>query len=467
MTPPTATPPWLKQPGAPTVLFGPTPAEMAATRRQQGGHAGHPTATTASGSAASGSASGSAPGAAAPRAPGAPTAAAAPASASCKMPSGGTADAMDVDTAEPDAEEAARQQPNPAALHTATMRAKDAVEAAVRANMPDEIKQVLRQEFERRRTAEIAAQPLAQRRKLALLRTEAAATGVAKYLEQSKQATLALDKWYAEAKEANDALEAVDRDLADAAEQLHWSLPPHPAELAAEVTQQKYTVLRQGLEGMIEALRASTGTPGFPGVLAQNLAAAEALLSEQPPVGVTEAAPAAGQASTQEAASAAAASAAMAAAEHQRALLAAATAVEHTRALAAAAAAGLATATGQQQAGGQQQQGGPAPLTPTQPYVPQTIAPKQDAHDLGRERSRSPRSAAEIAAAAASQDMAFAAALQPRPTPGAAPTGAGVVGPVAAAGTAAAVARAARTTSAAQEGSATERDESPAAEAEG
>ena len=93
--------------------------------------------------------------------------------------------------------DAMQQQPlTPAALHSATMRAKDAVEAAVRANVPEELKQGLLREFEARRSAEIAAQPLAQRRKLALARTEAAAAGTAKFKALAAQTNETLARWF-------------------------------------------------------------------------------------------------------------------------------------------------------------------------------------------------------------------------------------------------------------------------------
>ena len=63
-------------------------------------------------------------------------------------------------------------------------------------------------------------------------------------------ATIALERWNAEAVEANEALEAVDRDLADAAGQLHWSQPTHPAQLAAEAALQNNAELRHGLAGI-------------------------------------------------------------------------------------------------------------------------------------------------------------------------------------------------------------------------
>jgi hypothetical protein len=331
--------------------------------------------------------------------------------------------------------------PSPAALHTATMRAKEAVEAADRANMPDDVKQCLRREFERRRTAEIAAQPLAQRRKLALVRVEVAATGVAKYREATKQATIALEKWNAEAALATEALQTVDQELADAAAQPHWAQPPHPAELAAQAALQSNTALRHGLGGMLHALKACNGAPGPPDValltaLAQSMAAAEALFSEPVPAPAPASPPAENADSAprspagkepsspdsvgsldhenyQYKAPAGAATKANVepAAEPVPTQDAAAAAMAASEAFAAAgaAAAGLAA----------------APLSPTQLYVPQgprsSVAPNQGARersrDRSRDRSRSPRSAAEIAAAA-SQEAALAEALRPRGDPG-------------------------------------------------
>ena len=333
-------------------------------------------------------------------------------------------------------------QPTPAALHMATMRAKDAVEAAVRAEVPEDLRLGLMREFEARRSAEIAAQPLAQRRKLALKRIEEAAVSTAKFRALAAQTNLTLARWIAEEEEAAEALEAVDHDLAEAALQLHWSVPSSPDALAAEAAQRSEAEIRRTLEAMLSAMQACSSTAAAPGPLGTNMAAlaqciagAQALLAKpgvvqsaanaappgknagpaeppEAPASVPVAAPAplpAGTVTPEAAPGPTAEAWAQAAAGVAAAFAppdAPAPAAANSRLAAAFAAGALPTAV-------------PILVRPTEPYVPQ---PRHDPQ--GRTRSRSPRCAAELAAAMAvaaaaaeSQDAAIAAALQPRPTP--------------------------------------------------
>ena len=148
---------------------------------------------------------------------------------------------------------APQPEASPADLHKATLLAKSMVEAAAKAQVPPEIMDQLMAVFESRRDAELAAQPLVQRKADATTRSVRAAAAVAKARASHAQASMAFEKVDRGAETANAALVTVEQEIAAAAA-MQPTLPAHPSDIAA-------AALRTTLADVLSSMRAFHSTP--------------------------------------------------------------------------------------------------------------------------------------------------------------------------------------------------------------